>query len=58
MYQTDISGMNAIDQAFKKNAIFCIKAFVDTLIILTEGGNFRNCFDKALLMMIGKEMDV
>jgi hypothetical protein len=50
--------VNAIDNAFKKNAIFCIKAFVETLIILTDDVNFRNCFDKALLMMISKGMDV
>jgi hypothetical protein len=36
MYQNDISGQNVIDYAFKKNAIFCIKAFVDTLLVLTE----------------------
>ena len=35
MYQDDISGQNVIDYAFKKNAIFCIKAFVDTLLVLT-----------------------
>lgn len=58
MYQSDISGQNAIDQAFKKNAVFCIKAFVETLIILTDEVKFRNCFDKALLMMISKGMDV
>jgi hypothetical protein len=58
MYQSDISGQNAIDEAFKKDAVFCIKAFVETLIILTDEVKFRNCFDKALLMMISKGMDV
>lgn len=36
MYQTDISVFNAIDYAFLNNAIFCIKAFVDTLLILKD----------------------
>ena len=58
MYQDDISGQNVIDYAFKKNAIFCIKAFVDTLLVLTEEKQFRNCIDKALLMMINRGMDV
>lgn len=35
MYQSDIGGYNAIDYAFKRNSIFCIKAFVETLLILT-----------------------
>ena len=39
MYQQDISGQNAIDNAFKKNAIFCIKAFVETLLILKNDNN-------------------
>jgi hypothetical protein len=54
MYQSDISGQNVIDYAFKKNAIFCIKAFVETLLILSDEDSFANCFDKALLMMINK----
>lgn len=54
MYQSDISGQNVIDYAFKKNAIFCIKAFVDTLLLLSDEESFANCFDKAILMMIGK----
>ena len=58
MYQKDISGQNAIDYAFNKNAIFCIKAFVETLLILTDDVSFQNCFDKALLMMISRGMDV
>jgi hypothetical protein len=58
MYQPDISGINAIDHAFKKNAIFCIKAYVETLILLTDEVHFRNCFDKALLLMISKGIDV
>jgi len=36
MYQTDISGYNAIDYAYHKNAIFCINRFVETLIIISE----------------------
>lgn len=40
MYQKDISGSNAIDYAFDKNAIFCIKAFVETLLIHTEDVSF------------------
>lgn len=58
MYQSDISGCNVIDYAFIKNAIFCIKAFVETLLILSDEESFANCFDKALLMMISKNMDV
>mmetsp|Transcript_26611 Transcript_26611/g.40609 ORF Transcript_26611/g.40609 Transcript_26611/m.40609 type:complete len:114 (+) Transcript_26611:5144-5485(+) len=58
MYQQDILGLNAIDHAFKKNSIFCIKAFVDTLLVLPEEVQFRNCFDKALLLMINRGMDV
>ena len=38
MYQPDISGSNAIDYAFKKDSIFCIKAFVDSLLILSNEG--------------------
>jgi len=36
MYQHDIVGNNAIDYAFQANAIFCIKAFVESLLILPE----------------------
>ena len=39
MYQDDISGNNAIDYAFKKKAFYCIKAFVETLLILTNENN-------------------
>lgn len=60
MYQKDISGLSVIDYAFEKKAIFCIKAFVETLLILSnnEENQFRNCFDKAILLMIEKGMDV
>ena len=60
MYQRDISGQSVIDYAFEKKAIFCIKAFVETLLILSndEENQFRNCFDKAILLMIEKGMDV
>lgn len=58
MYQPDISNKNAIDYAFQKNAIFCIKAFVDTLLILSDENQFRNCFDRALLLMIERGLDV
>ena len=58
MYQADISGNNVIDYAFKKGSIFCIKAFVETLLILTGEDKFRNCFDKAILLMISRGMDV
>ena len=58
MYQKDIAGQNAIDYAFNRNAIFCIKAFVETLLILTDDVTFQNCFDKALLMMVSRGMDV
>jgi len=50
--------LNAIDYAFQKNAIYCIKAFVETLLILPDEIQFRNCFDKALLLMITRGMDV
>ena len=52
MYQQDISGQNAIEYAIKKNAISCIKAFVETLLMFTNEKQFRNCFDKAILPMI------
>jgi hypothetical protein len=58
MYLDDISGLNAVDVAFQNNSIFCIKAFVDYLITLTEEVSFRNCFDKALILMINRGMDV
>ena len=54
----DYTGQNAIDYAFNRNAIFCIKAFVETLLILTDDVTFQNCFDKALLMMVSRGMDV
>ena len=58
MYQEDISGKNAIDNAFDQNSIFSIKAFVDSLLQLTDEAQFKNCFDKALLLMVNKGMDV
>lgn len=58
MYQNDIDGINAIDNAFANNSIFCIKAFVDNLLQLTDEMHFRNCFDKALIIMIRKGLDV
>ena len=61
MYQEDMSGESAIENAFKKNSIFSIKAFIDNLLDIQndEGSNsFRNCFDGALLLMIKKGMDV
>lgn len=58
MYVEDISNENAIDKAFQKNSIFCIKAFVDNLMQLTVVQmQFRNCFDKALLKLIDKGVD-
>jgi hypothetical protein len=58
MYQEDISGKNAIDTAFDKNSIFSIKLFVDSLLQLTNETQFKNCFDKAVLLMISKGLDV
>lgn len=58
MYQTDISVLSAIDYAFLKNSIFCIKAFVDTLLLLKDEQPFRGCFDKAVLLMISRNMDI
>ena len=58
MYQSDILGRNAIDFAFSRNSIFCIKAFVESLMILPGEVQFRNCFDKALLLMINRSIDV
>lgn len=60
MFQEDINGQNAIDNAFEKNSIFCIKAYVDFLLTLANSDDiqFTNCFDKALLLMINKGMDV
>lgn len=59
MFQNDVAGLNAIDYAFKKNAILCIKSFVETLLILdVKQVSFRNCFDKAILMMINQGMEV
>ena len=58
MYQDNIAGSNAIDNAFDQNSIFCIKAFVHSLLHLTGDKQFRNNFDKGLVMMINKDMDV
>ena len=58
MYQDDIIGVNAINNAFMKNSIFCIKAFVDSMLDLKEDKQFRNSFDQALLKMIRKGMNV
>lgn len=40
MYQDDISGRNAITNAFEKNSIFSIKAFVDNLLDLKDDTKF------------------
>ena len=60
MYQQDISGFSAIDYAFQKDSIFCIKSFVDSILKLSDSGEsqFRNCFDSSLLPMISRGMDV
>lgn len=60
MFQTDISGQNSLDKAFQSNSILSIKAFVDSIISLkgSEDMNFGNCFDKALITMIERNMDV
>lgn len=58
MYQEDVLGENAIDIAFKKNSIFSIKLFVDSLLDLADSTQFKNCFDKAVLLMVMKGMDV
>ena len=60
MYQPDISGQNAIDYAFQRDSIFCIKSFVDSILKLSDDGEsqFRNCFDQALLLMISRGIDV
>lgn len=58
MYSEDISGNNAIDVAFERNSIFSIKLFVDNLLDMTGESQFKNCFDKALLLMIQKGLDV
>ena len=60
MYQNDLSGKNAIDYAFKKESIFCIKNFVDSILKQSDEVEckFRNCFDQALLPMISRGMDV
>ena len=58
MYQPDIAGYNAFDYAFKQNAIFCIKAFAEKLLIMSEEIQFRNCIDHAILLMIDRGMDV
>ena len=58
MYQTDISVCNAVDYAFFENAIFCIKAFVDTLLILKDEQQFRGQFDKVVMQMICRRMDI
>ena len=58
MYQDDMSGESAIDNAFKNNSIFCIKAFIDNLLEISNDNQFRNCFDKGLLLMVKKGMKV
>ena len=50
--------MNAIDYAFSRNAIYCVKAFVESLLMLPNSNQFKNCFDKAVLLMINRGMDV
>lgn len=40
MFQDDISGTSAIDNAFEKNSIFCIKLYVDKLLsLVTDKSN-------------------
>jgi hypothetical protein len=58
MYQMDIDGNTAIDKAFRHNAIFCVKALGETILTLPDDDQFRSCFDKALVMMIQKGVDV
>ena len=58
MFQNDIEGMNPIDIALKKNAIFSIKAYSDTLLILKDENLFRDCIDQAVLLLIKRGIDV
>jgi hypothetical protein len=58
MFQENIFGKSAIDYAFEKNSIFSIKLFVNCLLDMSGKEKFKNCFDKALTLMIGKSMDV
>lgn len=53
-----MSGKNAIDIAFEVNSIFSIKLFVNRLLELDDQEKFKNCFDKALILMIAKKMNV
>jgi hypothetical protein len=58
MFQENMVGKNAIDYAFEKNSIFSIKLFVNSLLEMNDKEKFKNCFDKALILMIEKGMDV
>ena len=58
MFQRDIAGFNSVDYAFEHRQIFCLKAFVESLLKLPNEPSFRNCFNKALLFMIEKGIDV
>ena len=64
MYQKDMSGNNAITNAFSKNSIFSLNAFIDGLLEIEKEDSsknlnqFENCFDGALLLMIRKSLDV
>ena len=58
MYQNDIEGLNPIDIALKQNAIFSIKAFSDSLLMLEDENLFRNCICQALLLLISHGIEV
>jgi len=47
-----------VDTAFQSGSIFCIKALVDSVLLLPNELSFRNCFDKAVLRLINKGLDV
>ena len=58
MFQNNIEGMNPIDIALEKNAIFSIKAYSDTLLILKDENLFRDCINQAVLLLIKRGIDV
>ena len=50
--------MNTVDYAFEHRRTFCLKAFVEALLKLPNEPAFRDCFNKALLLMIEKGINV
>ena len=57
MFQSDISGQSSIDIAINKTSMFSVKAFAESILKLKDVG-IRNCFEKAIIQLILKGMEV